>query len=265
MALWRKHRFISLEEQHGTDRIEAGSQFIVKRVGSTCVNDAKIENSEQLFAEFYKDLLELFDCEHGCKLRLIVDLSGAVLCSKDGDILQKFQLSNIRDVVYSTKKEEHARYFILVGQEESELTVKAHVLVCEDKGKAKLLYDTFIEVFTLAAEMRKCRRQESDSNALKNMIKIDSGSALSTKDSITSGFGRVNTKVPHTELPRCQTWTSSSIIRPSRRTEEKQHELNDCFTDLARSRSCTNSASGRLSSGDINSNSMTWNDSDVFM
>ena len=91
--------------------------------------------------------------------------------------------------MYSTKKEEHARYFILVGQEESELTVKAHVLVCEDKGKAKLLYDTFIEVFTLAAEMRKCRRQESDSNALKNMIKIDSGSALSTEDSIISRFG----------------------------------------------------------------------------
>ena len=87
MALWRKHRFISLEEQHGRDRIEAGSQFIVKRVGSTCVNDAKIENSEQLFAEFYKHLLELFDCEHGCKLRLIVDLRRAVLCSKDGDIL----------------------------------------------------------------------------------------------------------------------------------------------------------------------------------
>ena len=91
--------------------------------------------------------------------------------------------------MYLTKKEEHTRYFILVGQEESELTVKAHVLVCEDKGKAKLLYDTFIEVFTLAVGMRKCRRQESDISALKNMIKIDSGSALSTKDSITSGFG----------------------------------------------------------------------------
>lgn len=263
MALWRKLRFISLEEQDGKDRIEAGSQFIVKRVGSTCVNDANITNSEQLLTEFYKDLLELFDCEHGCKLRLIVDLSGAVLCSKDGDVLQKFELSNIRDVMYSTKKEEHTRHFILVGREESELTIKAHVLVCEDKRKAKLLYDTFIEVFTLAAEMRKCRRQESDSSALKNMIKRGSGSALSAEDSITSGFGRVNTEVAHTELPRCQTWTSSSMIRPSRRIEEKQYELNDCFTELARSRSCTSSTSSKLS--DMNSNSIALNDSDVFM
>lgn len=265
MSLWRRHRFISLEEQDGQDRLEAGTQFIVMRVGSTCVSDTEIENSEQLMTGLYKDLLELFNCEHGCKLRLIVDLSGAVLCSKDGDVLQKFELSNIRDVIYSTKKEEHTRYFVLVGREESELTVKAHVLVCEDKWKAKLLYDTFIQVFTLAAEMRKCRRQESDNSALKNLIKKNRESALSFDDSIRYGCARVNTDVLHTHLPRCQTWTSSSMVRPRRRVEGNQYELNDCFTELARSRSSTGSTSEKLSNSDINSNGMHSNHSDVFM
>jgi hypothetical protein len=271
MALWRKHRFISLEEQDGKDKIAAGSQFVVKRVGSTCVNDLDSTNGEERLKEFYKDLLELFHFEQGCKLRLIVDLSGAVLYSKDGIVLQKFELSNIRDVIYSTTKEEYSRYFILVGREESELTVKAHVLSCEDKNKAKLLYDTFLEVFTLGAEMRKYSRQISDSGAMRDTIKqksvANSESTNIPKDSTVAVYGRVNTQDVHANMPRQQTWTNSSMTRPRPRTEESQHELNDSFTELARSRKCTStsSTSTKSDSPDINSNKILWQDSDVFM
>lgn len=270
MALWRKHRFISLQEQDSRDKIEAGSQFIVKRVGSTCVGDLDPTNSEERLIEFYKNLLELFHFEHGCKLRLIVDLTGALLFSKDGDVLQKFQLSNIRDVIYSTKKEEYTRYFILVGREDSELTVKAHVLFCEDRHKAKLLYDTFIGVFTLATDMRKYRRQVSDGGALedknKQRLRTNSESTSSTRDTKVAAYGRVDTQGVHADVPRRQTWTSSSMTRPCQNFEENQYELNDSFTEFARSRSRdSSSTSSKSDSSDINSNKILWQDSDVFM
>ena len=267
MALWRRHRFSSLEEQDGKDKIEAGSQFIVKRVGSTCVNDLDMKSSEQNLIEFYKGLLDLFHFEHGCKLRLIVDLSGAVLCSKDGALLQKFELANIRDVIYSTKKEEYCRYFILVAREESELTVKAHVLFCEDKQKAKLLYDTFIEVFTLGAEMSKHRRQAmSDSSALKETVKrklrTKSESANNSDDNAAAVYSRANTEtLGHSDMPRRQTWGSSSMTRPRQRTE---NELNDSFTEFALSRTNTTS-SQKSHSIDIGGNKVLRQYSDVFM
>ena len=261
MALWRKHRFISLEEEDGKDRIAAGSQFVVKRIGSTCVNDLDMTSSEQNLIEFYKNLLDLFHFEHGSKLRLIVDLSGAVLYNKDGAVLQKYELSNIRDVIYSTKKEEYCRYFILVAREESELTVKAHVLFCEDKQKAKLLYDTFIEVFTLGAEMRKHKRQVSEYSALKGTLKpkprTKSESTNPSKDNAAALYGGVNAETVHLAIPRRQTWGSSSMTRPQRRTEENQYEINDSFTELALSR--TSNTITRKSDSSIDNNS------DVFM
>ena len=268
MALRRKHRFISLQEQDGKDGIAAGSQFIVKCIGSTCVNDLDMTSSEQRLIEFYKHLLDLFHFEHGCKLRLIVDLSGAVLYGKDGAVLQKYELSNIRDVIYSTKKEEYCRYFILVAREESELTVKAHVLFCEDKQKAKRLYDTFIEVFTLGAEIRKHKRQVSENSALKETLqskpRTKSESTNSTKDNTAAVYGRVNKETIHLEMPRRQTWTSSSMTRPQRRTEESQYELNDSFTELALSRT-SNTITRKSDSNDISYNKTLRQYSDVFM
>ena len=268
MALWRRHRFISLDEQDGKDRAAAGSQFIVKRIGSTCVNDLDMTSSEQHLIEFYKHLLDLFHFEHGCKLRLIVDLSGAVLYSKDGAVLQKYELSNIRDVIYSTKKEEYCRYFILVAREESELTVKAHVLFCEDKQKAKRLYDTFIEVFTLGAEMRRHKRQISENSAPKDTLKpkprTKSESTNSGKDNTAAVYGRVNNETIRLETPRRQTWTSSSMTRPQRKPKESQYELNDSFTELALSRT-SNTITRKSDSIDISNNKELRQYSDVFM
>ena len=253
MALWRKHRFISLQEEDGKDRIAAGSQFIVKRVGSTSVDD---NSSQEMSLEFYRDLLELFHCERGCLLRLVVDLSGAVICDKNGDLLQRFELSDIRDVIYSTKKREYSRYFVLVAREESELSVKAHVLFCEDSVKAKELYDTFIEVFTLAAERRNYRRQVSERSAVKDTSQLSPISAPLNFKSIPQSSGIydnsnsvVNTQDAHAKPPRRHTWTTSSMTSPRKeKTESNElHELNDSFTELARSRSIS-------SSTDINNN-----------
>ena len=269
MALWRKHRFISLQEQDGKDRILAGSQFNVKRVGSTCVNDKETTQSTEIMIEFYKELLDLFHCEHGYKLRLVVDVSGAVLYSKEGEMLQKFELSNIRDVIYSTKKAAYSSYFILVGREESELSVKAHVLLCEDEHQAKLLYDTFIEIFKLGSEMRKYRRQLSDVSTLKNKnkgdVKTNSEKTNDIKDSRISVNGRVNTQLTvHSKLPRCQTWSNPSVTHPTPRIEKNEYEKYDSFTEFARSRSygCSTSSKSDI---DFNRNKIQSEDSDVFM
>lgn len=277
MSLWRKHRFISLQEQDTVDRVSSGSQFIVKRVGSTCVNDEEVRRSEEIMVEFYRDLLDLFQCEQGCLLRLIVDLSGATLYDKNGEMLQRFQLSDIRDVIYSTKTEKFSRYFILVGREEGELSVKAHVLLCEDKHKARMLYDTFIEVFTLGAEVRKYSRHVCDRNSevdkikQKSKLRINSDSTNNRKvSSCTKTMnGVVKTHDVHLKIPpppRRQTWTNSSVTSRNPRTKSvEDSQLNDSFTELALSRSDCASTSAKYDDNDINCNKIPCEDSDVFM
>lgn len=246
MAMWKKHRFLSLEEEDGEDKIMAGSQFVIKYVGSTYVKE-ELEGSasEEVIMEFYNSLVESFHTDMFCVFRLIVDLSGAVFYDKEGKTSQRFELCDIRDIIYCNKIQEYLKCFILVAREEGDLNVKAHVLVCESKEKARNLYKTFIDTFTLAAEMKKIKRQTSDSS----IGRCSKGKPSNhPSNGIPGGTGSCPAQIsliqearrPAADGLRLPKWSSPSMTSDSKLDSEGNSEtylgIADAFTALARSR-----------------------------
>lgn len=154
MAIWRKHHLLSLDDEDKQDKVMAGSEFIVYYIGSTYGYENS-EQTEKLLEEFLDNFVCSFQMKKYSMFRLLVDFSGAALNDSEGHIFRRFELCNIKDVIFSDNVQKYSKYFVLVGREESDINVKSHVLICENKEKARGLYQTFIETFELGVEMAR--------------------------------------------------------------------------------------------------------------
>lgn len=241
MASWRRRRFMSLQEDYESDSVAAGSQFVVKVIGSTSI-DKESDNASSItdrnFTKIYSDLMLLFSSENGSKLRMVIDLCGAVLYNKEGQVLKSFRISNIRDIVYSTTREEFARYFIMIAREQNELNIKAHILLCEDKQKAKLLYETFAKLFGLSAEEKK-RRERGKENILKTtrLTHTDNANIKRHSVSVDGRLTNLRQQVSSQQNVRNNGTTPKMFTNLVSKMSIIEPDLDESFTELARSRS----------------------------
>ena len=182
MAVWRKHRFLGLlETQDKQDEIMAGLEFSVHYVGSTVVKD-DFGETERLLGEFLKITVDTFQRSKHSKIQLVVDISGAVFYDNEGITLESFKLQQIRDVIHCDHNKKYGNYFMLVGQAENDLNVKAHILVCENKQEAEWVYKTFVETFKLSFSMTK--KKTSNDNIVSTQVKTTNEPAVE----ITSAY-----------------------------------------------------------------------------
>ena len=246
MAFWRKHRFLSLEPQDEQDKVMAGSEFTVRYIGSTYVKE-DFGKTEKRMMEIFKNVVDKFQTRKPSMFRLIVDLGGAVVYDNEGSVSNRFQLCNIRYIIYSNIIQEYSKYFVLVGRGESDLSIRAHVFVCENKKKAKDLYETFIETFTLRAKMKKS----------KETSRRHSTHALEGKNADHDGLSNVHKSILPTQTGRRHTF-DLSCRRPKDWNLVSEHHgcmnrrglsegngndfLEDGFTELARSRASSSDA-----------------------
>lgn len=251
MAVWRKHRFLGLHEhQDEQDEIMAGLEFSVHYVGSTVVKD-DFEKTGILLVEFLKIAVETFQRSELSKIQLVVDINGAVLYDKEGMALESFKLKHIRDVIHCEHNSTYAKYFMLVGQAESDLNVKAHILVCENKQEAEWIYKTFVQAFKLSSHMSK--RKTSNDKYMSTQAKTNKEPAIEiTSAYVTTGD---NLKEMSNERPwlncldnndRLSLRLDTLAVIPHQEIDSQgksQSHLDDDFTKLARSRSRSSNTS----------------------
>ena len=254
MAVWRKHRFLSSDLQDKQDKVIAGSDFIVYYIGSFCGYE-NYEKTKKLLEEFLKNIAGKFQIRKSSTFRLTVDLNGAVLYDNERKALGCFELCNIMDVIYCDNIQEYSKYFVFVGREGSDLNVKAHVLICENKEKARRLYQAFIDTFQLGVVTARQKHTNSNISCIEvfretfpNSCDLtDTGKAtlhpLSTSKSSILQKGKRNS-VDNS----CQLWNSHGEMAGKLNFEKDgETDFDDDFSQLARSR-CSSTGVSPLNS-----------------
>ena len=244
--MWRRHRFASLEEHGDQDNVVASSEFIVHYIASICYYEDS-EKTNQSLKEFLKTQITKFRMKKSSLLRLNVDLSEVILHGRESRAQARFKMCNIKGIIYGDSIQAYSKCFILVGKEESDPGIKAHVLVCENKEKARRLYQIFIELFELGAEMTR-RRHESDSDSYSE----DCGEKLSPFDQSTNthkstlnssnrwkpSLSQEITLDPFVNSHQLPKWNTPSVPNcPMDQQRNSEADLDDGFTKLAISRS----------------------------
>ena len=251
--MWRRHRFLSLEEKDGVDKVIAGSEFYVHYLGSIYVKQ-DFEKTEKILTEFYENLLDKLRTRKPTVLQLIVDISGAVVYDNEGRVLERFELCNIKDVTYCDNIQEYSKYVALVGQEESDPNVKAHILVCENQKIAKQLYKTFIETFALGFEMKKQQQSNSPQSLTQDYREKEAPShKLTGNDKSSTNYLNTSTDFLVQEEQKFfyhnhkqSKWNSPTVMccpvdQGLDSEGNSETYLDECFTELARSRSSISS------------------------
>lgn len=155
----KRHRFLSLQDETEEDVFalsERSFSFLVSYVGSTCWRE-DFTCVEDLLVGIFPRQAEKFWTRKSShiKVKLSVDISGVVVHADYKDVpvvVERFDLSNISEIIYCGHAKEYEKHVILIARGETDVDTKAHVMVCENVKKAKTLYQTFRQLFTLAVK-----------------------------------------------------------------------------------------------------------------
>ena len=156
----KRHRFLSLQDETEEDVFPLSERrfaFLVSYVGSTCWREDFTCVEDLLVGIFPRQASEKFWTRKSShiKVKLSVDINGAVVHADYKDVpvvVERFDLSNISEIIYCGHAKEYEKHVILIARGETDVNTKAHVMVCENVKKAKTLYQTFLQLFTLAVQ-----------------------------------------------------------------------------------------------------------------
>lgn len=229
-----KYRFHTLHESGKTDILD-GNEFFVQYIGCTCITEDYEMACDKQIDDFFNFVVsecqQLLNAER-LLFKLIVHRNGAMICDTNGNIQYNFKACDI-NYVTTTNSRRYSKYLIVVARTEQEQTLKGHVLLCRNKANAKLVCQTFTEIFKMArpAVTITTANQEVLANQSKASSADETDCSVATRKTCNPVAGQHN------------------LLNDREAVEILEESLDDGFTELAKSRlagSCQSAGSSKL-------------------
>ena len=228
-----KYRFHTLHEPDQIDILD-GNEFLVQYIGCTSITedyemacDAQIDD----FFNFVVSEYQVLNAE-GLLFKLIVNRNGAIIYDTNDNIQYNFEAHNI-SYVTTTNSWRYSKYLIIVARTGQEKTLKGHVLLCRNKANAKLICQTFTEMFKMArpVTITTANQEVFVDGHVTHAKSGNQGENCPVFDTATA-----RTYNPIAGHALCSVTNHNPLN--DRQTDTKLEELlDDGFTELAKSRS----------------------------
>ena len=239
-----QYRFHTLHESGKTDILD-GNEFFVQYIGCTCITEDYEMACDKQIDDFFNFVVsecqQLLNAE-SLLFKLIVHRNSAMICDTNGNIQYNFKTCDI-SYVTTTNSRRYSKYLVVVARTGQEQTLKGHVLLCRNKANAKLVYQTFTEMFEMAraAVTITTANEKVLANQGKASSEDKTDCSVATRKACNGIAGHALRSV-----------NNHNLQNDREAVEILEESLDDGFTELARSRSagsCQSAGSSKLTFG----------------
>ena len=141
-AFWRRKGFAVLKSNEVNEEIQSGIGFNVCCIASTSIDD-EAPCLDKIMTEFLGHAGNFCTEKDPSGSQLIVDLTGEIFYDQNGQVLLGFKMHDIRDVIYNESSAEFSNYLVVIGKEESNVTLQAYAFFSKNKENVIRLHGTF--------------------------------------------------------------------------------------------------------------------------